>query len=317
MRALVTGAAGHLGEALSLMLAARGDEVIGLDRRPSPLTTHVGDITDRALVARSMAGVEAVFHAATLHKPHLASHGRQDFIDTNVSATLTLLEAASAAGVRAFVFTSTTSVYGDALTPAPGEPAVWVDEELRPRARNIYGASKLAAEDLCRLARRDTGLACVILRASRFFPEADDEPAIRAAYPGDNPKMNEFLFRRADIEDVALAHLRAADRAGELGLATYIVSATTPFTHDDLAELARDAPAVVRRRVPEYEAVYARLGWRMFPAIGRVYDNAAARAALGWTPKHDFASMLARVDAGAPPMSDLALAIGAKGYHRG
>jgi UDP-glucose 4-epimerase len=55
----------------------------------------------------------------------------------------------------------------------------------------------------------------------------------------------------------------------------------------------------------------------MFPAIGRVYDNAAARAALGWTPKHDFASMLARVAAGAPAMSDLALAIGAKGYHRG
>jgi nucleoside-diphosphate-sugar epimerase len=119
MKALVIGPASHLGEALSLTLAARGDEVIGLDRRPSPHTTHVGDITNRAVVARCMAGVEAVFHAATLHKPHLASHSRQDFIDTNVSGALTLLEAASAAGVRALIFTSTTSVYGDALTPAP------------------------------------------------------------------------------------------------------------------------------------------------------------------------------------------------------
>ena len=54
----------------------------------------------------------------------------------------------------------------------------------------------------------------------------------------------------------------------------------------------------------------------MFPSIGRVYANDAARTALGWAPRHDFRSMLARVASGRPPASDLALAIGAKGYHR-
>ena len=67
-------------------------------------------------------GVRAVYHAATLHKPHVATHSRQDFVDTNITGTLNLLEEAVAAGVEAFVFTSTTSVFGDALTPPPGLP---------------------------------------------------------------------------------------------------------------------------------------------------------------------------------------------------
>jgi len=316
MRALVTGSAGHLGEALALALRARGDEVVGLDRLPSGQTSHVGSILDAELVGRCMRGVEAVFHAATLHKPHVATHSRQAFVDTNVTGTLTLLEAASRAGVRAFVFTSTTSVFGDALTPWDGGPSVWVTEALTPTPRNIYGATKLAAETLCGLARRDMGVACVILRTSRFFPEVDDDPAVRDAYGADNVKLNEFLYRRADIEDVVSAQLAAAIRAPEIGLGPYIVSATTPFGPGHLDALARDAHAVVAGVSTGFEAVYARLGWRMFPTIGRVYVNDHARAELGWTPRHDFHSMLDRVAAGGAPTSELAAVIGAKGYDR-
>lgn len=263
-----------------------------------------------------MVGAEVVFHIATLHKPHVASHSLQAFIDVNVTGTNVLLEAAVSAGVRAFVFTSTTSVFGEAMTPAPGEPAVWVNEVLRPRPRNIYGLTKLAAEGLCELVRRESGLACITLRTSRFFPEEDDDPAVANAFAPHNVKLNEFLYRRADIEDVAVAHLLAAERAAEAGSGPYIVSATTPFSRDDLADLAKDAPAILARRVPEFESVYRQSNWRMFPTLGRVYDNAAARRALDWTPKHDFRSMLARVAGGKPPASDLALQIGAKGYHR-
>jgi UDP-glucose 4-epimerase len=316
MRALVTGVSGHLGEALARRLAARGDEVVGLDRLPSPFVTHLGDLLDEDLTARAMAGAEVVFHAATLHKPHVATHAKQAFIDVNVTGTRLLLDAAVRAGVRAFVFTSTTSTFGEAMNPDPGAPAVWVDESLPPRPRNIYGATKLAAEHLCGLARRESGLSTIVLRTSRFFPEEDDDPKIAAAYAPDNLKLNEFLNRRGDIEDMALAHLIAAERAAEAGPGPFVITATTPFERSDLAELATDARAVLARRVPEYAAAYARLGWRMFPTLGRVYANDAARAALGWTPKHDFRSMLDRVLSGHPPASDLALEIGAKGYHR-
>ena len=69
-----------------------------------------------------MEGANVVFHAATLHKPHLATNSRQEFVDVNITGTLNLLEEAVAAGVGAFVYTSTTSVFGDALVPPAGAP---------------------------------------------------------------------------------------------------------------------------------------------------------------------------------------------------
>src|SRR3954447_25884913 len=148
MRILVTGSAGHLGEALVRTLPAEGHEVIGLDVLASPHTAVVGSVADRALVRRCGEGVDAIVHAATLHKPHVGSHGRQQFVDTNVTGTLTLLEEAVAAGVGRFLFTSTTSTFGRALTPPPGAPAAWITEDVAPVPRNIYGATKTAAEDL-------------------------------------------------------------------------------------------------------------------------------------------------------------------------
>jgi UDP-glucose 4-epimerase len=256
-----------------------------------------------------------VFHAATLHKPHVATHGRQDFVDTNVTGTLNLLEEAVAAGVEAFVFTSTTSVFGDALTPPPGAPAAWITEDVTPVPKNIYGATKAAAEDLCRLFHRNQGLACIVLRTSRFFPEEDDDQAAREAWSDDNLKLNEYLHRRVDIEDVAVAHLLAAERAAAIGFGRYIISATTPFHTEDCPELSVDAAAVVRRRVPEYEPEYERRGWRMFPTVGRVYVNERARRELGWRPRHDFRSMIGRLRVGGELASPLARAIGSKGYH--
>jgi UDP-glucose 4-epimerase len=315
MRVLITGSSGHLGEALVRVLGAEGIDVVGLDVLASPHTSAVGSIADRAFVRRSMAGVDAVIHAATLHKPHVGSHTRQDFVDTNITGTLNLLEEAVAAGVRGFVFTSTTSAFGRALSPGPGAPAAWIDEDVAPVPRNIYGATKTAAEDLCELAHRDHGLPCLILRTSRFFPEEDDRDEIRNGYPDMNVKVNELLYRRGDIEDMVGAHRLAVERAGEIGLGRYIVSATTPFTRDDLAELRADAPAVVRRLFPDYEAIYAERGWSMFPSIDRVYDNRRAREELGWAPRYDFRHALDRLAAGEDPRSELALTVGAKGYH--
>ncbi len=315
MKVLVTGSAGHLGEALVRTLRDAGNEVLGLDILASPFTTQTGSIADRAVVARCMRGVRAVYHTATLHKPHVATHSRQDFVDTNITGTLNLLEEAVAAGVDAFVYTSTTSLFGDALVPPPGAPAAWVTEDVVPVPKNIYGVTKAAAEDLCQLAHRNQGLACIALRTSRFFPEEDDDEEKRKAFAGDNAKANEFLFRRVDIEDVVSAHLLAAQRAPALGFGRYIVSATTPFLPEDLAALRADAPAVVRRRVPGYEAEYARRGWTMFPSVDRVYVNARARNDLGWRPRHDFASIIERLKSGGPLASPLARTIGAKGYH--
>ncbi len=315
MNVLVTGSAGHLGEALVRTLRNEQCVVSSLDILESPFTTQIGSITDRALVRRCLRGVQTVFHTATLHKPHVVTHSAQDFVDTNITGTLNLLEESVAAGVESFIFTSTTSVFGDAMLPAHGAPAVWVTEDVPLVPKNIYGVTKTAAEDLCRLFHRNHGLPCLILRTSRFFPEEDDDGAMRAAYASDNLKANEFLFRRVDLEDAVSAHLAAARRARALGFGRYIISATTPFLAEDLAELRVDAPAVVRRRVPDYESEYERRGWSMFPSVDRVYVNERARNELGWQPRYDFAHVIDRLKTGSDLRSPLAQLIGSKGYH--
>jgi len=295
-------------------LRDRGDDVVSIDLVDSPFTTARGSITDRDLVRRVMRGVDAVLHAATLHKPHVATHSRQSFVDTNITGTLTLLEEAVAARVKAFIYTSTTSAFGRALVPPPDAPAAWITEDVVPVPKNIYGATKTAAEDLCELLSRE--MPVVVLRTSRFFPEEDDDDATRTTYDDANAKANEFLYRRADIEDVVSAHLIAIDKAPAIGFGRYIISATTPFTRADLCELRANAPAVVARIFPDFEREYARRGWTMFPSIDRVYVNERARRELGWEPRCDFRRVLDCLKRGEDIRSPLARAVGSKGYHR-
>ena len=293
VRILVTGSAGHLGEALVGCLRDGSHEVVGLDVLESPSTDVVGSIVDRTCVRTCVAGADAVMHCATLHKPHVGSHERVGFVQTNVIGTLNLLEEAVAAGVSGFVYTSTTSAFGRALVPAAGAPAAWITEDVASVPRNIYGATKTAAEDLCELIWRDHGLPCLILRTSRFFPEPDDRDEVRSAYDDLNVKVNELLYRRVDLEDVVRAHQLALEHAPQIGFGRYVISATTPFTPEDLTAIRADLPAVVRR----------------------LYVNERARRELGWAPQYDFRHALQRLGEGADPRSPLARAIGAKGYH--
>lgn len=297
------------------VLPERGHEVIGLDIIESPFTESVGSVADRDSVRRSIAGVDAVVHAATLHKPHLGSHTRSQFVDTNITGTLTLLEEAVVANVSRFLFISTTSTFGRALEPAEGEPAAWITEDVRPLPRNIYGTTKSAAEDLCELTHHEHGLPCLVLKTSRFFPEPDDRDEVRATYQSLNVKVNELLYRRADIADIVNAVDRALERAPTIGFGRYIISATTPFTREHLKEIRSDLPAVVRRLFPDYEEVYGARAWSMFPSIERVYSNDRARRELGWQPRYGFARALQALAAGDDPRSELARLVGAKGYH--
>lgn len=315
MTILVTGSAGHLGEAIMRLLRADGRAAVGLDVVPSPHTDLVGSIADRPFVSGAMKDIDAVIHTATLHKPHVATHTRQAFIDINISGTLNLLEAAVEARISSFVFTSTTSVFGNALVPAPGAPAAWITEDVAPRPKNIYGITKQAAEELGRLFARKHGLPVTVLRTSRFFPEEDDRRAVREAFADENAKANEFLFRRVDIEDAARAHLMALDRKQAADFDLFIISATTPFLAEDLGDLRSDPSAVMRRRLPDLHAEFERRGWKIFDEIDRVYVNRKARDGLGWNPRYDHRLLLERLRAGEPVLGPMAQTVGVKGYH--
>jgi UDP-glucose 4-epimerase len=128
-----------------------------------------------------------------------------------------------------------------------------------------------------------------VLGTSRFSLKRTTNQVTRESYASDNIKVNEFLFRRVDLEDVVAAHMPAASEAQTIGFRRYIGSATTPFLQGDTTGLRLDAPAVVRRRVPNCEAAYEGRGWRA---------------------RHDFASVIDRLSAGNGPQCALARLIG-------
>src|SRR5262245_23496440 len=304
MRILVTGSSGWLGQTLVPRLRRDGHDVVGIDPLPGPATRIVGTIEDRALVRAAIRdhGIDAVIHGGALHKPHVETRARSEFLSVNVQGTLNLLEESVApqSKVDRFIFTSTTSLMISkeirAGRSGGARKAVWITEDMAPLLpRNIYGVTKLSAEHLCRMFHELHRLPTIVLRTSRFFPEEDDMAhAIAQSEP--NTKANELLFRRATVEDIAESHVVALDKAPALGFDTFIISAQTPFSPADCEELIVDAPAVVRRHFPHYPAIYARLGWTMFQSIDRVYDPGRAARRLGFICRTGFAERLAELE---------------------
>jgi nucleoside-diphosphate-sugar epimerase len=208
-----------------------------------------------------------------------------------------------AAGNDRFIFTSTTSLMISEQVRAGkaggAARAFWLDEggeaagPLAPR--NVYGATKLEAELLCRRFYDEYGLAILVLRTGRFFPEEDDTHRDLA---GENRKANEFLNRRLTVEDAADAHVAALERAPALGFDTLILSAPPPFVREDCEQLIHDAPAVIARYFPNAPGLYARAGWSLPFYIDRVYDPSRAEERLGFRCRTDFAAVLAALEGG-------------------
>lgn len=304
-----------------LILPTLNLKPLGIDILPAETTHHVGSISDRGFVSSvvgSNPNITHIVHAATLHKPHIESHSQQDFIDTNITGTLVLLEAAaSLPKLHSFVFISTTSAFGSVLSPAPGNPAAWIDETVTPSPKNIYGVTKCAAEDMCFLAHKQKGLPLIILRTSRFFPEQDDDDDRRNSMGDENLKVLELTYRRCDIADIATAVHCAMKRAASIGFGRYIISAPTPFPRDEatlkmLNLRPRDAFAQV---CPQSLEVLDEKGWKFLARIDRVYDSRKAIKELGWEPEYTFEKTIDRVAKGEEWRSQLALRVGKKGYH--
>lgn len=328
---LVTGSSGHLGHALMLSLQSYGHTPLGIDIKPSPrIDTLQGSITDRSFIRELLASrptIQHIIHTATLHKPHIGSHTKEDFISTNITGTLILLEEATALHpqqIKSFVFLSTTSTFGSALSPKPGEPAAWIDEAVVPVPKNIYGVTKVAAEDMCRLVHTQTGMPVVVLRTSRFFPEGDDDEDRRAAMADDNLKVCELAYRRVDIADVVTACVCALRKAaaGEVAWGRYVISAPTPFGRDEgtLGLLnggsgEGDVATVMEGRVPGCKKVFAQRGWNHLSRIDRVYDSLRAVKELGWEPRFTFEACVEKLSRGEDWRSELTHAVGKRGYH--
>jgi len=184
MKVLVTGGAGFLGSHVVDALVQRGDQVTVIDnlRRGSlvNLNGHLAaaratmltdDIRDYDAVIRALDGAELVFHLAAQSNVMGAMQDPDYSFTTNVVGTYNVLKAASEAGVRRVVFSSSREVYGE-------PDSIPVPETAPLAPKSFYGASKVAGEAYCRVWRRAGGPECQVLRFANLYGPRDRDRVI-------------------------------------------------------------------------------------------------------------------------------------------
>lgn len=304
MKVLITGATSLLGRSLVGRLIDRGDTVSVFQRHPSGLgvTEHLGDIADRAAVAVSTEGVEAVVHLAA----RVAMTGPwPDFKTTNVDGTRNVVEAARASGVRRFVQVSSPSVayHGAPLVGASADPA---DPN---RARGHYARSKAEAE-LVALAEHSPEMAVVAVRPHLVWGPGDTQlvgriidraRAGRLVIVGSGMALTDTTY----VDNAADALVAAIDRAPDIGGHAYVVTNGEPRpVREMLSRIVLSAGLEPpRTRVPLHaargvgfvaERIWERRGSEGDPPMtafgaeqlgtAHWFDQRETRRALEWAP---------------------------------
>lgn len=281
MKILITGSAGRVGRAIYIKLM-RTHNVVGIDRTPCSTADFVGDIRDGVLISEALENIDVIIHTAALHAPHVGLVTDKDFQSINVDATEQLALAGIKAGVKHFIFTSTTALYGYASTPIG--ITGWINEQVNPKPKSIYHKSKIAAETKLKEISNQFNLPVTVLQMSRCFPEHADLMAVFR------------LTRGIDARDVANAHLCAVEkRLG--GFNRFIISGKTPFSPTDCKNLYDDAKFIIAQKCPEIASAFKQRGWDLPDTLDRVYDSSLAQNKLGWLPVYGFNSVLKMLDA--------------------
>jgi UDP-glucose 4-epimerase len=321
MKHIVTGGTGFIGSALVERLLRDGCEVVVIDNGSSPesilqeslpyefkepqLTILRGDIsyiktqTDlHSKLVKAFEGVDTVFHLAARARVQPSIEEPVFFNATNVEGTLNMLEYSRHAGVRRFVFTSSSSIYGDVETfPTP---------ETSPKIPlSPYGLQKLIGEQYCQLYSRIHGLETVCLRyfnvygdhfpssgayclvMGNFLKRIHDQKNLQIY--GDGEQRRDFTFLGDVIEANILASKSDKVGAGEginigNGDNRSINDIAKPFL-----EYSHKVEIGDSRPFKDLEIEY--LPERVEPRI-TLADNSLAKELLGWTPKGNLETWL-------------------------
>ncbi|GET31543.1 oxidoreductase [Prolixibacter bellariivorans] len=277
-KVVVTGSSGKLGKEIVRKLREQDYEVLGIDLIPSETTDGLFDIRDGKLMEDVTKGYDAIIHTAALHGKHTdLNYPREEFIETNITGTLNLLSACVVNGIKKFLYTSTTSIYGTAMVNE--KQAVWVDEGLTPQPRDIYDITKLTCELLCKDYFEKEKIETTVLRVSRFLPE--DE----------NTKANHRIYRGLDEEDGAMGHLLALEKRFD-SFQIYNISNESPFQKEDLVDLYTNPRKVMTKYYPDIEQIYADKNWEFLDKIDRVYSIEKAKKELNFRPTKNFDAFL-------------------------
>ena len=282
MRVLVTGAGGNLGRAVVPALVDGGHQPVLFDFRRVDTDQEfvAGDVRDTSAVARAMADVEVVVHAAALHGIHLENWSVEDFWSINVTGTFNVYQAARDAGVQHVVLGSSMVVYGD----LGGGDDAWqvVDEQSPLRPTNLYGLTKVLCEDIARYHALAGAVSTVALRLGMFVPETFERYGFR------------LLFGGVDDRDVTQSVLRALSHRPAEGFGAYNIMADSGLAAADVPQLQKEVGEVVEQHWPGMSALLVERDLLLDELVWgrRIYPLDHAKNVLGYQPQYGFDAFL-------------------------
>lgn len=296
MKVLITGGAGFIGSHLAEALVERGASVVILDdystgsnenlkwyQGTGSLEVVEGSAGDEALVAKLVPGCDWIFHQGAVASVPASVEKPWSTHDTNLNATLRLLIAARDAGVRRFLFASSSAIYGDDPTPQK-------TEDLKPRPLTPYGLQKYAGETYGVQFQRLYGLPFVALRYFNVFGprQGFDSPYsgviakfATAMLEGEQPRIfgdglqsRDFVF----VKNVVAANLAAAEAPEEAVAGRFFnIGCGGRIT---LLDLVRDINQLTGQSLaPQFEAA------RQGDIRDSMADISAAKSAFAFDPQ--------------------------------
>ncbi|MDN7954002.1 NAD-dependent epimerase/dehydratase family protein [Burkholderia multivorans] len=282
-KVLVTGGAGLVGNAVARALMDRGTEVAAIDRAGgviNGITVAPCDLNDiHQLHAVARQGLDAIVHCGALSGPMVARDNPFAMVQVNIVGTANVLELARIYKARRFVFCSSTSAYGHTRPGPVPEESVMVPESL-------YGASKVASEQMVSAYAKQYGVDGVSLRLSWVYgPRRTTDCVIRTmitdAIAGRTTRMEfgaDFFRQFVHVDDACASILRALDSAA-LPRRIYNITGGTRVTLQEVAD-------IVKKIYPSAHAILA-AGPDPIDEFQDTFDISAARTDLGYTPKYD------------------------------
>jgi UDP-glucose 4-epimerase len=276
MRILLTGGSGDLGTILTADLLEGGHTPINIDLASPKIEGGEfvkGSITDREALGRATSGADMVVHIAAWHGIHEAQGTKtsDEFHDLNVTGTNNVLEAAADAGVKKFVFISSTSV----------------DNE-----DSIYGQTKILGEEMVRDHAEHHDMQAIILRPRAFIPSWN-----RSVYNNFSEWGNWFMRGAVHVNDVEQAVMKSIDRLStnyplEENASALVVDGAYEYTEEDLKNWDKDGPGSTFKKYysEDYEAaIKAGLNPEKKP---KILDISKTRETIGYEPKYSLKSLL-------------------------
>lgn len=268
-KAVVTGGAGFIGKHLVAGLHKEGYEVVSVDLKTGD------DVRDTERMKKLFAGAQYVFHLAALPRVQYSIEHPQETHDTNVNGTLSALMAAQAAGVQKFVYSASSSAYGD-------QDTMPLCESMDARPKSPYGLQKYAGELYCRLWSEVYKLPAVSLRYFNVYgPGASSEGAYalviakflkqRSAgeamtITGDGTQTRDFTH----VRDVVRANLLAA-ASEKVGKGEVLnIGAAKNASVNKISELIGGPTTHIAPRLEPHDTLA---------------DNSLAKKLLGWEPQ--------------------------------